>query len=86
MLLTVALGATGMDSEPTMKATAAIAQAAAKAGKPVCIMAADGPDVDRFASAFGATAFIVSSDQGLMRQRAAALHSDFHATQLFRAR
>lgn len=76
--LTVALGTSGIDSPETMAATQKIADAARKAGKPVCIMAASATDAARF-RAMGASAFIVSSDQGLMRQAAGKLVTDFAA-------
>ena len=76
--LTVALGASGMDSEETMAATTRIADAARRAGKPVCMMVAGAADAQRF-RALGASTFIVSSDQGLMRQAAAKLVGDFAA-------
>lgn len=78
--LTVALGASGMDSAETLAATEKIAAAARKAGKPVCIMAANAADAARFRE-IGATAFIISSDQGLMRQAAGKLVADFAAQQ-----
>jgi len=76
--LTVALGSAGIDSAETIAATEKIAAAARRAGKPVCLMAANAADATRF-RALGATAFIVSSDQGLMRQAASKLVADFAA-------
>jgi 2-keto-3-deoxy-L-rhamnonate aldolase RhmA len=76
--LTVALGSSGIDSPETMDATRRIAAAAQKAGKPVCVMASGSADAARFRE-MGASAFIVSSDHGLMRQSAAKLRTDFDA-------
>ena len=76
--LTVALGSKGLDSPETMGATEKIIAAARKANKRICIMVASAAEADRF-RAMGATAFIVSSDQGLMRQAAAKLVADFAA-------
>ena len=61
--LTVALGAESMDSRPVMEATEKIAAAAARAGKPVCVMVGSIADTERFRP-LGATSFIVASDQG----------------------
>lgn len=76
--LTVALGSAGIDSPETMDATRRIATAAKQAGKPVCVMASGSADAARFRE-IGASAFIVSSDHGLMRQAAAKLRTDFDA-------
>jgi 2-keto-3-deoxy-L-rhamnonate aldolase RhmA len=76
--LTVALGADGLDSPRVMAAAEAIAAAARKSGKAVCMMAASATEAARFRE-MGASAFIISSDQGLMRQAASALVADFAA-------
>ncbi|MCO5066702.1 MAG: aldolase/citrate lyase family protein [Rhizobiaceae bacterium] len=74
--LTVALGAAGMESPETMAATGKICEAAKRRGKPICMMVAGTPDAKRF-HALGATAFIVSSDQGLLRQSATKVIAEF---------
>ena len=76
--LTVALGADGIDSPQVMSAAASIAAAARIAGKAVCMMAANASEAARFRK-IGVSAFIVSSDQGLMRQAASRLVADFAA-------
>lgn len=76
--LTVALGAPGMDSPETLEVTRRIAAAAGRAGKPFCLMAANGAEAARFQD-IGASTFIVSSDHGLMRQTAARLVKEFDA-------
>ncbi|WP_342362329.1 HpcH/HpaI aldolase family protein [Terrarubrum flagellatum] len=76
--LTVALGAPGMDSPQTLAATEKIAAAARKAKKPICMMVGGAADAAKFTE-IGASAFIVSSDQGLMRQAATKVAGDFMA-------
>jgi len=76
--LTVAFGAPGIDAPEVIAAAEKIADAAKKANKPVCMMVAGAADATRF-QAIGASAFIVSSDQGLMRQAAVKLVGDFAA-------
>ena len=76
--LTVALGAKAIDAPEVMEAAAKIATAARKSGKPVCMMVASAAEAQAFRS-IGASAFIVSSDQGLMRQAAVKLTHDFAA-------
>ncbi|MCO5066871.1 MAG: aldolase/citrate lyase family protein [Rhizobiaceae bacterium] len=76
--LTVALGAAGMDADEIIAIAQKITQAARRAGKPVCMMAGSAADAQRF-QALGVSAFVVSSDQGMMRQAASKLVSDFAA-------
>lgn len=76
--LTVALGAPGMDSPQTIAATEKIAAAARRAKKPICMMVGGAGDAANFRT-IGASAFIVSSDQGLMRQAATKIAGDFAA-------
>lgn len=74
--LTVALRATG-PSDPRIQAAAEhITVAARKAGKPVCLMVADAAEAAAW-RALGATSFIVSSDQGFMRQAAGRTRAAF---------
>lgn len=74
--LTVALGASGPDAPEIIAVTEKIAAAARKAGKPICMMVGGGADAAKFRG-IGASAFIVLSDQGLMRQAAAKVAQDF---------
>jgi staphyloferrin B biosynthesis citrate synthase len=74
--LTVALGAPAMDAPAVRAAVERIAAAARAAGKPVCVMASSVADAEAM-KALGASAFIVSSDQGLMRQAALKVLADF---------
>jgi len=74
--LTVALGAAALTAPETQAATEKILAAARKAGKPVCIMVAGATEAQDW-KALGASAFIVSSDQGFLRQAAARTAADF---------
>lgn len=76
--LTVALGAESMNSPQVMAATQSIAAAARSAGKAICMMAASAEEAAQF-SKMGASAFVISSDQGLMRQAASKIVADFAA-------
>ena len=76
--LTIALGAPGLDSAPVRAATEKIIKAARAIGKPICIMVASIAEAEIF-RALGASAFIVSSDQGFMRQAAGKVATDFAA-------
>lgn len=74
--LAVALGAENANAPAVMDAVARIADAARRAGKPVCVMVGAAGDAAQYL-AMGATAFIVSSDQGLMRQAGMKVLKDF---------
>lgn len=74
--LTVSMGAESAKSAEVREAVALILAAARKADKPVCIMVADTAGAAAF-EAEGASAFVVSNDQGLMRQGASRLVADF---------
>jgi 2-keto-3-deoxy-L-rhamnonate aldolase RhmA len=74
--LTVALGASSMASPETRAATDRILEACIRADKRVCIMVADAAEAAEF-KARGASAFIVGSDQGFMRQAASKTVADF---------
>ncbi len=76
--LTVALGAKGLDAPETQKAAEAILAAARRADKPVCMMVASAAEATEW-RALGASAFIVSSDQGFLRQASAKIAGDFAA-------
>ena len=69
--LACALGTDGTAAAPVIKATEQIAAAARTAGKALCahVDRADSPDV-AWLRGLGISAFIVSSDQGLMRRAA----------------
>jgi 2-keto-3-deoxy-L-rhamnonate aldolase RhmA len=72
--LSIALGADGPMAPSVVEATEDIAAAARSAGKPMCahVGQLDSPDV-AWLRALGVSAFVVSSDQGLLR--AAALQT-----------
>ena len=74
--LTVALGSKGLDSPQTQAATEAILAAARRANKPCCIMVASAAEAQAWMK-LGASAFIVSSDQGFLRQAATKVATDF---------
>lgn len=76
--LTVAMGATGLGDPRVQSAAEAITAAARRAGKPVCLMVANAAEAAQWRK-LGASAFIVSSDQGFMRAAAAKTRSDFQA-------
>jgi len=74
--LSVAMGAESMSARAVQSASERIIKAAAAAGKPVCILVGSIAEAATFAE-LGASAFIVSSDQGLMRQAAGKVITDF---------
>ncbi len=74
--LTVAFGAPTRDAPVIKDAVTAIIAAADRAGKPVCVMTDGYAEASDFASR-GASAFIVSSDQGMMKKAAAQTLTDF---------
>lgn len=74
--LTVALGSASMASPETRSAADRILAACVKAKKPACMMVASASEARDFMTQ-GASAFIVGSDQGFMRQAAAKAVSDF---------
>jgi 2-keto-3-deoxy-L-rhamnonate aldolase RhmA len=74
--LTVALGAPAMDSEPVRQAVEAIAAAGRAGGKTLCAMAGRAAEAE-WLRALGVTAFIISSDQGFLRQAAARALVEF---------
>jgi 2-keto-3-deoxy-L-rhamnonate aldolase RhmA len=59
-----------------MDAVKRIVAAAKKVKKPVCVMVGAAAEAKDFAD-LGATAFIISSDQGQMRRAAAQTFTDF---------
>jgi staphyloferrin B biosynthesis citrate synthase len=64
--LAVAMNETAPNSPAVQAATERILAAAARAGKPACIMTSSLAEAQHL-RALGATSFVVSSDQGLMR-------------------
>jgi 2-keto-3-deoxy-L-rhamnonate aldolase RhmA len=74
--LTVALGAPSMEAPAVRSATERIIAAGRAGGKAVCVMTGSTADAAAM-KALGATAFIVSSDQGFMRQAAAKALAEF---------
>jgi 2-keto-3-deoxy-L-rhamnonate aldolase RhmA len=74
--LAVALGETAIDAPAIEKATRKIIAAARAVGKPVCIMVATADEADAFLK-MGASAFLVSSDQGFLRQAALKALAEF---------
>lgn len=67
--LTVALGAPSSDAPPVKSAVDKITAAAGRVGKPVCVMVGSAAEAKGFKDA-GASAFIVSTDQGFLRSMA----------------
>jgi staphyloferrin B biosynthesis citrate synthase len=76
--LTVALGAPSMEAPVVRSAAERIIAAGRAAGKAVCVMTGSTADAAAMKE-LGATAFIVASDQGFMRQAAAKAVADFGA-------
>nr|WP_284701477.1 aldolase/citrate lyase family protein [Rhodoplanes tepidamans] len=74
--LSVAMGATGSEAPEVRAAAERITAAARAAGKPVMVFTGGAADAAAM-RAIGATAFVVSSDQGLLRQAAARVLDDF---------
>jgi 2-keto-3-deoxy-L-rhamnonate aldolase RhmA len=74
--LSVAMGAESAEAEPVRVASERIAAAARAAGKPVFVFAATAREAE-WLKGLGATAFISSSDQGLLRRAAAAAVKEF---------
>jgi 2-keto-3-deoxy-L-rhamnonate aldolase RhmA len=65
--LMVALGAAANDAPPVKAAVDAVMAAAKRAQKPVCWIVGSAAEAKGF-KALGASAFIVSSDQGFLRK------------------
>jgi staphyloferrin B biosynthesis citrate synthase len=74
--LTVALGADSLASPETQAAAEKILAAGRKADKPICIMVAGAAEAAEWRK-LGASAFIVSSDQGFLRQAALKVAGEF---------
>jgi staphyloferrin B biosynthesis citrate synthase len=69
--LTVALGSPANDAPPVKAAVDRVLAAAGRARKPVCVMVGSAAEAQSFRESFreiGASAFIVSSDQGFLRK------------------
>ena len=76
--LTVAFGAPSNTAPIIQDSVERITTAARAAGKPVCVMVNSADEATSFQQ-LGASAFIVSSDQGFMRRAAAQSLKDFAA-------
>jgi 2-keto-3-deoxy-L-rhamnonate aldolase RhmA len=74
--LTVAFGAPSNTAPVIQASVERISKAARGAGKPVCVMVNSADEAEGF-QRLGASAFIVSSDQGFMRRAAAQTLKDF---------
>ncbi len=74
--LTVSLGESDANAPVVRRAGERIAAAARKAGKPACAMVTSRAEAEPLL-ALGVTAFIVSTDQGLLRRGAALAVNDF---------
>jgi len=74
--LTVAFGAPSNAAPVIQTAVERIMNAARTVGKPVCVMVNSAEEAESF-HRLGASAFIVSSDQGFMRRAAAQALKDF---------
>jgi len=71
-----AAGHAHRDPKAVKDAVTRIIAAAQKVAKPVCVMVASAAEAKDFAG-LGASAFIISSDQGQMRRAAAQTLTDF---------
>jgi len=76
--LAVAMGAASPDAPEIRAAAEQISAAARRAGKPVMVFVGSNKDALAMRE-IGASAFIFSSDQGLMRQAAARALAEFEA-------
>ncbi|WP_316860573.1 aldolase/citrate lyase family protein [uncultured Cohaesibacter sp.] len=77
--LTVAYGQTKPGSEPVRQATRKIIEAAVSSGKTICVMTGKSDDAAELAG-MGATSFIVSSDQTLLRKAASSTLTEMRQT------
>ncbi len=76
--LAVSYGVDDSSADSVEQAVGIVIGAARRIGKPVMMAAAGAAEAWKYAEQ-GATAFVVSSDQGLMRQAASATHAAFDA-------
>lgn len=76
--LSIALGAESPNAPEIKAATEKAIKAAQSVGKPACVMVNSVAETAPFVE-MGATAFIISSDQGFMRQVASKVLDDFKA-------
>jgi 2-keto-3-deoxy-L-rhamnonate aldolase RhmA len=74
--LTASFGVKSNTDPKVVDAVKRIIAAAKRVKKPVCVMTANAAEVTDFAD-LGATSFIISSDQGLMRRAASQTITDF---------
>lgn len=76
--LSVAMGAASSDAPEVRRAVQRIAMAAREAGKPISVFAGSQQEA-AWLRAEGATAFVISSDQGFLRKAAAQAMAEFRA-------
>ncbi|WP_342132007.1 HpcH/HpaI aldolase family protein [Hydrogenophaga sp. OTU3427] len=76
--LTVALGETSTEAETVRRAVALLVAAVRAAGKPLCAFVGKTSEIPAL-QALGVTAFILSSDQGLLRHAASTELAQFKA-------
>lgn len=81
--LTVSLGASSSAAPEVQDAVRRISQAARSAAKPVCVMVGSAKEAKPFQD-LGASAFIVSSDQGFMRRAASEALKEFSGVEASR--
>ncbi len=74
--LAVAMGASSMSDSKVTEFAEAVVAAARRVGKPCCLMVADAAEAQRW-HAIGASAFVISSDQGLLRAAATRVRAEF---------
>ncbi|MDQ8728013.1 aldolase/citrate lyase family protein [Bradyrhizobium sp. LHD-71] len=79
--LTVSLGAESSSAPEVQDAVRRISAAARSANKPVCVMVGSATEARSFQE-LGATAFIVSSDQGFLRRAASEALKEFSRTEV----
>lgn len=77
--LTAAFGDESKDPPQVLQAVERISEAARKAKKPISVYTGGGPEV-AWLKSLGASVFVLSSDQGFLRQAAAKGLSDLRAT------
>ncbi len=77
--LTVALGESSTDAETVRRAVTLLVAAVKAANKPLCAFVGKSSEIPAL-KAMGVTTFIVSSDQGLLRQAATAELSQFKSS------
>lgn len=74
--LAVAMGAASLNDPRVTEAARTVIAAAKRAGKPCCLTVANAAEAADWQT-FGASAFVVSSDQGLLRAEAMRVRTEF---------